>query len=105
MIGFLTPAALFGLGLLAIPIILHIFKPRKVRQTPFSSLRWLRASQHRISRRIRLHQILLFLLRAGFVTLIVLALAKPIFSSRAGSGAADRIVVLDVSRSMGYQNA
>ena len=105
MIGFLTPAALFGLALLSIPIILHIFKPRKVRQTPFSSLRWLRASQHRISRRIRLHQILLFLLRAGFVTLVVLALAKPIFSSKANSGAADRLVIVDVSRSMGYQTA
>jgi hypothetical protein len=103
MLGFLAPAALLGLALLAIPILLHIFKPRKVRQTPFSSLRWLRASQHRLSRRIKWHQVLLFLLRAGLVTCLVLALAKPILSWNATGGQAERFVIVDVSRTMDYQ--
>ncbi len=99
--SFLAPAALFGLLLLAIPVIVHLFKPRKMRQTPFSSLRWLRMTQQRLSRRIQWHQLLLFALRAGFIVLLVLALAKPLFGT-ADESAADRFVIVDVSRSMGY---
>ena len=104
MFGFLTPAALLGLGLLAIPVILHILKPRKVRQTPFSSLRWLRASRHRMSRRIRWHQVLLLAIRVSFLSALVLALAKPVVSSSRAGQWTDRFIILDVSRSMGYQS-
>jgi hypothetical protein len=103
MLTFLAPAALIGGLLLAIPVIVHLFKPRKMKQTPFSSLRWLRATQQRLSRRIQWHQLLLFLLRAGFITALVLALARPFFSADGQSPNADRYIVLDVSRSMAYQ--
>ena len=63
MITLLAPLALFASALLAIPIILHLFKPRKVRRTPFSSLRWLHLSQQKLARRIKWHQVILFLLR------------------------------------------
>lgn len=98
---FLNFGALFGLALLAIPIVVHLFKPRHVRQTPFSSLRWLHLTQQRMARRIQWHQVLLFLLRAGFLTLLVLALARPIWSPTGTAAGLDRIVVLDISRSMG----
>ena len=98
---FLSSGALFGLALLAIPIVVHLFKPRHVRQTPFSSLRWLHLTQQRMARRIQWHQVLLFLLRAGFLTLLVLALARPIWSPAGTAAGLDRIVVLDISRSMG----
>jgi hypothetical protein len=98
---FLAPGALVGLVLLAIPIVIHLFKPRRVRQTPFSSLRWLHLTQQRMARRIQWHQVLLFLLRAAFLTLLVLALARPLLVLRGGAGSLDRILVLDVSRSMG----
>lgn len=91
-----------GLGLLSIPILLHIFKPKKMRRVSFSSLRWLRASQHRLSRRVQWHQILLLALRAVFIAALVLALANPVFSPRAGTKGAMRFVILDVSRSMAY---
>jgi hypothetical protein len=102
-ITFLAPAALAGLALLALPVLVHIFKPRKLRQTPFSSLRWLRLTQQRLSRRIRWHQIFLFLLRFAFVLFLVLALARPMLSPKGEAGAAERFVVVDISRSMGYQ--
>lgn len=104
MFGFLAPLALFGLSLLAIPVVLHIFKPRKVRELPFSSLRWLRASQHRMSKKIRWHQVLLLMLRAGFITVLVLALASPVLSSREARQWTDRFVILDVGRGMGYDD-
>src|SRR5262245_49710689 len=100
MLTFLAPAALFGLSLLAIPIVIHLLKPRKVRRTPFSSLRWLHLTQQRLSRRLRWHQLLLFLLRAAFITLLVLAIAKPIFDRRSAGGPSERFVIVDVSRSM-----
>src|SRR5262249_36052805 len=100
---FLAPGALIGLVLLAIPIVIHLFKPRRVRQTPFSSLRWLHLTQQRMARRIQWHQVLLFVLRAAFLTLLVLALARPLLVPRGGAGALDRILVIDVSRSMGRE--
>jgi hypothetical protein len=103
MLSFLAPYALWGLALLAIPIAAHIFRPRKVRPTPFSSLRWLHRTQQRLSRRIKWHQVFLFLLRAAFVLLVVLALARPLFRPADANRATERFIVLDVSRSMSYR--
>jgi hypothetical protein len=103
MLTFLAPAALLGTLLLAIPIVVHLLKPRKMKQMPFSSLRWLKATHQRLSRRIQWHQWLLFLLRASLVVLLVLALAKPMLYSGGDNRPVDRFIVLDVSRSMGYQ--
>src|SRR5687768_14438748 len=100
---FLAPTALFGALLLAIPIVVHLFKPRKMRRTPFSSLRWLKQTHQRLSRHIQWHQWLLFLMRAGVVLLLVLALAKPLVGSRTAGRPVDRFVILDTGRSMGYE--
>jgi Aerotolerance regulator N-terminal/von Willebrand factor type A domain len=99
---FLAPFALIGLLLLALPIIVHLFKPRKMKETPFSSLRWLKETHQRLSRRIQWHQWLLFLMRAGVIFFLVLALAKPLFGLW-GTKSVDRFVVVDTSRSMAYQ--
>src|SRR5262245_2146023 len=100
---FLAPAALFGALLLAIPIVVHLFKPRKMRRTPFSSLRWLKQTHKRLSRHIQWHQWLLFLMRAGVVLVLVLALAKPVVGSRIAGRAVDRFVVLAIGRTMAYE--
>ena len=99
----LVPSAPFGVLLLAVPVLVHLFKPRKTRPIPFSSLRWLKATRQRLTRRIQWHQWLLFLCRAGVIALLVLALARPIIGSRDASPVADRVLLLDVSRSMAYQ--
>lgn len=99
----LAPWALAASALLAIPVILHLFKPRRVRRTPFSSLRWLHLSPQKLSRRIQWHQVILFLLRAAFLTLLILALAKPLLSSGGQGKPTDRYIVLDVSHSMSYR--
>jgi hypothetical protein len=103
MFTLLAPFALAAFGLLTIPIVIHLLKPKRVRTMPFSSLRWLRASQHKLSRRIQWHQVLLFLLRAAFLSALVLALARPVFSTTGRHRLTDRFVILDVSRSMAYE--
>src|SRR5438874_13765167 len=102
---FLAPAALFGMLLLAIPVLVHLFKPRKMRQTPFSSLRWLKQTHQRLSRRIQWHQWLLFFLRAGFILLLVLALAKPLIGLAKGESPTDRLVVVHLVLSMASLHA
>lgn len=105
MLTFLMPAALAALGLLAVPVIIHLLRPRKVRVIPFSSLRWLRASQHRLTRRIQWHQFLLFLLRAGFLAALALAMAKPVVSLLSQSGPADRALIVEAGPAMDYRAA
>jgi hypothetical protein len=100
---FLAPAALFGVLLLSIPVVVHLLKPRKMRRTPFSSLRWLKQTHQRLSRRIQWHQWLLFALRASLIVLLVVALARPLIYTSGSSQPADRFIIVDVSRSMGYQ--
>ncbi len=100
---FLAPFALVGVLLLILPIVVHLFKPRKMKQTPFSSLRWLKQTHQRLSRRVQWHQWLLFFMRAGCILLFVLALARPLVGSWGASRATDRFVIVDQSRSMAYQ--
>jgi hypothetical protein len=100
---FLAPAALLGLSLLALPVIVHLLRPRKMRHTPFSSLRWLKITRQRLSRRIQWHQWLLFLTRAGLIVLLVLALTKPILGLWQAHGPTDRFIIVDAGRVMGYE--
>jgi hypothetical protein len=102
--SFLSPWALATAGLLLIPILVHLFKPRRVHRTHFSSLRWLRLTPQKLSRRIQWHQVLLFLLRAAFLLLLVMALARPLVSAD-GAAYRERFIVLDVSHSMSYRPA
>lgn len=100
---FLAPSALIGLMLLVVPIVAHLFRPRKTRRVAFSSLRWLEASHLRKSRRIQWHRWPLFLLRAAVIVLLVLAAAKPWLSGRGHGAPADRVLIVDASRSMACQ--
>jgi hypothetical protein len=102
-LNLLAPWALAAAALLAVPVAVHLFKPRRVRRVPFSSLRWLKLSPQKLSRRVQPHQILLFLLRAAFVTLLVLALARPVLAPAGAGKPVDRFVVIDTGRAMAFQ--
>ena len=100
--SFFSPWALLGLLLLVVPVVIHIFKPRKTRRTMFTNLRWLRESQHKLTRRIQWHQILLLLLRATLVALLVFVLARPVLNLFGGNTPVERFIVLDRSQTMNY---
>lgn len=99
---------LYGLAALAGPVLIHLLHRQRVVQVPFSTLRFLKAVAARTSRRSRLENVLLFLLRCGIVALLVLAAAQPVVSPKAAAflgGDVPRTVVLivDHSMSMGYR--
>ncbi|HSC26248.1 MAG TPA: BatA domain-containing protein [Vicinamibacterales bacterium] len=104
MIGWLNPAALWGLLLLAGPLAIHLLRIRQARRVRFPSLRFV-ASSRTADVRLRLpSDLALLLLRMGIVSAAVYAAAAPVLltPSRVASWNARiaRAVVLDTSDSM-----
>ena len=99
---------LAGTATFAIPVAIHLlFKMRK-RRVVFSSLRFLKESVLRESRRLQLRDLILLLLRCLACILIALAFARPyrIGQALAGPGgepSEDLAIVLDDSPSMAAQ--
>ncbi|HEY3324371.1 MAG TPA: BatA domain-containing protein [Planctomycetota bacterium] len=100
-------AFLAGTATLAIPVVIHlIFRMRK-RRVIFSSLRFLQESVLRETRRLRLREILLLLLRCAACVLIALCFARPFRPDSALAGGnrpqEDLAIVLDDSPSLAAQ--
>ncbi|MGE0866908.1 MAG: BatA domain-containing protein [Vicinamibacterales bacterium] len=95
----LAPAALFGLGLMALPVAIHLLVRQQSRRVEYPSLRFLRQSQLAAFRRRRIQDGLLLACRAAIVVAAVTALAGPVFqtaSRSAGYGArVARAVILE----------
>jgi len=105
---FLHPLLALGAATFAIPVVLHlIFRMRK-RRIVFSSLRFLQQSLLKESKRLRLRELLLLLLRCLACILVALAFARPFRADSALAGpngrvAQDVMLVLDDSPSMNAQ--
>ena len=78
MIGFLQPLALFALLATAIPPLLHLLARRLPPVVPFPAVRYLSETERRHSRRLKLRNLLLLLLRTFLILLIALAMSRPI---------------------------
>src|SRR5438874_13564297 len=97
-------AALFygGAATLAAPIIIHlIFRMRK-RRIVFSSLRFLQQSMLKESKRLKLRELILLLLRCLACIFIALAFSRPFRANSAllgpgGRVSQDVVIVLDDS--------
>ena len=104
--SFLAPWFLAGLGLLSIPIIIHLTHRQRSRVTVFPSLMFLRKLPFKTMNRRRIRHPLLFALRSLAVILLALAFSRPFFDAvtevEAGS-ARDVVILLDVSASLGYE--
>lgn len=75
--SFLFPLYIAGLAALTLPIAFHLIRRAPRGRQAFSSLMFLTPSPPRVTRRSRLDHILLLLLRAGVLTLLALAFARP----------------------------
>lgn len=73
----LAPLYALGLAAVSLPIVLHLLRRTPRGRQVFSSLMFLTPSPPRLTRRSRLDNLLLLLLRGLAITLIALAFARP----------------------------
>jgi hypothetical protein len=73
----LNPALLFGFALVAVPVVLHLLLRAKPKRLVFPALRLLQQRQIQNTRRLRLRQWWLLLLRMLVIAVFVLALCRP----------------------------
>lgn len=105
---FLNPAFLAALGLVAIPLLIHLIRRRKLRVVPWAAMEFLLQSQRKQKRRLQIEEIILLLLRMLIVALAALAFARPVLRSLgipllSQNSRVYAIVVLDNSYSMNFR--
>ena len=77
MSPFVHPALFWGgIGLVSIPIIIHLLNRRRFRRLEWAAMEFLLDALRRNRRRIRIEQWILLLLRIAAVLLIVIARAR-----------------------------
>ncbi len=106
---FFHPALLWGLPIVAVPVLIHLIHLMRRRRIEWAAMEFLAESQ-RINRRwILLKQLLLLALRMVAVATIVLLVAQPIlqgsWGARLGSAKTHHVVLLDDSFSMADRTA
>ncbi len=74
---FLHPEFLYGLSLLAIPILLHLFSLKRYKKVYFSNFNFLEALQQQKRNSSKIKNLFLLLLRLLAITCIVIAFATP----------------------------
>lgn len=104
--GFGSPLMLWGLAAGSIPILIHLLHRRRFQTVNWAAMRFLLAATKKQSRRMKLEQLLLLLVRTMIVLFIALALSRPMTETMGQylqtDGPRHRIVVVDSTFSMGY---
>ena len=96
---------LYALAAAAIPLLIHLLNRRKIKRIPFSTIQFLKRLEKKQMRNLRIRQLLLLLIRTLIILLLVLAFARPTFTSSGGSLLSERspieaVIVLDNSLSL-----
>jgi hypothetical protein len=78
--GFLAPLYIAGFLAISLPILFHLMRRSPRGKQVFSSLMFLQQSPPRLTKRSRLDNILLLILRAAAFVLLAVAFARPFFS-------------------------
>lgn len=74
---FVHPEILWGLGALAIPIIVHLFNFRKFKKVLFSNVDFLKEIKHETKNKSKIKHLLILLARMLAITALVFAFAQP----------------------------
>ncbi|VAX41069.1 hypothetical protein MNBD_PLANCTO02-2551 [hydrothermal vent metagenome] len=104
---FLNPFLLWGVVLASIPIIVHLLHRRRYQEVEWAAMQFLVQAAQKNSRRIRLEQLLLLIVRILILMLLAFALAQPFFELFQNKLPANqptlRVIVIDTSYSMGQR--
>lgn len=99
--NFLYPSILWGFGIIAIPIIIHLFNFRKAKQVYFSNVQFLSSVQQSNKSKLQLKHLLALLARVLAIIFLVLAFAQPYLSGDKASDLIDQVYLyIDNSQSM-----
>ncbi len=102
--SFLYPSFLWALGVLLIPIIIHLFNFRRTTRVYFSNNRFLRQVKEATTAKRRLKHYLILASRLLFLFFLVITFCQPIIPAREQMGGNRNIVLyLDNSQSMSAQ--
>ncbi len=107
--AFLNPIfALTGIGLIAIPIAIHLLNRRRFKVVEWAAMQYLLAALRKNRRRLQFESWLLLLMRCLALLLLAFALSRPLGCNSAASlvGAQQvglHVIVVDDSFSMAYQ--
>ncbi|MCZ6601392.1 MAG: BatA domain-containing protein, partial [Planctomycetota bacterium] len=105
---FANPAMLFGLLLVAIPIIIALLNRQRHREVHWAAMAFLEAALRKNRRRLTFQNLLLLLLRTAILLILVMALARPFLKESnvfTSPNETNRRVVLVIDRSfsMGHR--
>ncbi|MBN8246611.1 MAG: BatA domain-containing protein [Verrucomicrobia bacterium] len=103
--SFLAPFFLLGGVAIALPVVFHLIRRTTRERTRFSSLMFLQPTPPRLTRKSRLEDLLLLLLRCLALGLLAFGFARPFLKQPAPPTPADRagiptVLLLDTSASM-----
>lgn len=104
--SFLAPLFLLGALAIAAPIVFHLIRRTTREVTPFSTLMFLQPTPPRVTRRSRLENLWLLLLRCLVLGLLALGFSRPFLQTSADSSAPmsgtgkRAVLLLDTSASM-----
>lgn len=97
--GFLSPLFLLGLGAIAVPVLLHLFRRETAPDVPFAAVRYLQPTRIERQERRRIQDWLLLLLRALALAILAFAFARP-YVVRALPEHPPVVIAVDTSYSM-----
>jgi len=118
MLNFLNSIILVGLIAGLIPLLIHLFTRRKLKKIEFSSLWFLKVLEKTKLRQVKLHNLLLLIIRTLIILLVVLAFARPAIKGTiaqgklsakilggdfSSAGSSSVVLILDDSYSMGFE--
>jgi hypothetical protein len=109
-LAFITPLFFWaGLGLVALPILIHILNRRRFKVVNWAAMEFLLRAMRKNRRRLRFEQMLLLATRCLVLLLLGLALSRPLgcqnnsLAALAGQRSGLHVLVIDNSYPMSYQ--
>jgi hypothetical protein len=109
VIGWLVPAALGGLALVVLPIVVHLLRTHRARRIQFPTLRFIAPSRTSAVKLRPPSEIPLLFVRLGTIAAAALAMAQPVWLTQARvdswNNRLARAVVVDTSEAMQVADA
>jgi hypothetical protein len=101
---FKYPELLYALGLLLIPIIVHLFQLRRFEKIAFTNVKFLKKVELQTRKSSKLKKFLILITRLLLFAALILAFAQPYFSQNKKNETVKTIIYLDNSLSMQAKN-